>query len=92
MPKCDRCKSDMELIESNETCEVYACLYCDILKLPAPIVPKEVIPYINHCWSCHSGIDSRICVKSSTPGMGYHCNVCGNDLKGYKGYFINTFA
>jgi len=41
-------------------------------------------PYINHCWNCKGSIDSRNCVRSSIPGMGYHCNLCGKDLTELK--------
>jgi len=41
--------------------------------------------YINHCWNCGCIIDSRVCRRSQTPGMGYHCNTCGKDLTEWKG-------
>lgn len=41
-------------------------------------------PYINHCWNCHSDIDSRVQKKSPIPRMGYICGQCGMDLTGWK--------
>ena len=45
-------------------------------------------PYINHCWNkkvCGGApIDSRTCKKSDNPTMGYCCDVCGEDLEGWK--------
>ena len=45
--------------------------------------PKNT-SYINHCWNCGTKIDSACCVESSTPGMGYHCKLCGEDLTKWK--------
>jgi hypothetical protein len=41
-------------------------------------------PYINHCWNCHSSVDSRVNTKSKIKGMGYICGTCGEDLQGWK--------
>jgi len=72
-PICD-CGS--ELIQIDETC--WACIFCDL--------PQEEMEFVyeNICWSCGSDIDSRTCLKSKIPTMGYHCNLCGNDLSKWK--------
>lgn len=92
MPKCDQCFCEMEMVDQNETCEAYACLYCDIIPSmwhPEIAMSVERPPYINHCWKCQAGIDSRVCERSVTPSNGYHCNVCGVDL---AGNIINIYA
>jgi predicted RNA-binding Zn-ribbon protein involved in translation (DUF1610 family) len=38
--------------------------------------------YINHCWKCKNGIDSKYNIPSMFPGGGFHCPNCGVDLKG----------
>ena len=60
--------------------------------------PRDLLyatPYVNHCWNCNAGIDSRICRKSVIPGMGYCCSKCGEDLLKWKakklGISINSY-
>jgi hypothetical protein len=69
VPRCKDCKA--EIINAECLCG-----------LPEED-PKAKI-YSNHCWNCSSSINSLNCVKSSTPGMGYHCNCCGKDLTEWK--------
>jgi hypothetical protein len=52
---------------------IYSCVFCH-----QPY-------YINHCWKCHSKIDSRFCRRSPIPNLGYICSVCQHDLGGYRG-------
>jgi hypothetical protein len=68
-PKCSECDFQIQ----DATCG------CGLPKED----PKN-ISYINHCWNCGTEIDSIFCVESSTPGMGYHCKLCGKDLKEWK--------
>ena len=69
VPKCPECNAEI----TNAEC---------LCGLPEED-PKAKI-YSNHCWNCHTSINSQICVKSSTPGMGYHCSFCGKDLTEWK--------
>ncbi len=57
------------------------CVFCT---KPPLFPPMPTAVYINHCWNCKANIDSRVCRKSETPGMGYHCPVCGKDLTEFK--------
>jgi len=58
---------------------IAACLYCDL-----PQEEDSFKVYINHCWNCGFGIDSRISKQSIIPGMGYCCGSCGKDLSEWK--------
>ena len=73
LPKCNLCGFDIQ----NSECG------CGI--------PEEdtrgflySTPYVNHCWNCNSVINSGVCKLSLIPGMGYHCNTCGEDLLKWK--------
>ena len=72
---CSRCKRPSLLIISDEDGHEYASCDC---AMPAINI------YINHCWNCGFGIDSRTSIKSLLPGMGYHCGGCGKDLTEWK--------
>jgi len=56
-----------------------SCIYCDL-----PSEEDEFNIYINHCWNCGFGIDSRYSRPSIIPGMAYHCGSCGHDLSEWK--------
>ena len=62
------------------------CVFCTPSLFPSVIVYKN--PYINHCWNCAAIIDSRVCKKSLTVGMGYHCSKCGEDLTKWKNQIL----
>lgn len=71
---CSRCGSPINTPE---------CVFCTD---HPPLFPPVFVPhiYLNHCWKCGSTINSRTCRRSQTPGMGYHCSVCGKDLTEWK--------
>ena len=69
-PKCKECKAPIY----DSTC---------LCGVPEMVHPTLTI-YINHCWNCGDTINSLSCRKSLTPGMGYHCNSCGEDLTKWK--------
>jgi hypothetical protein len=75
--KCDRCDNTL-IVEDvlTDGSFIASCPSCD---MPTP--PEYV--YINHCWKCGGNIDSRNCMKSLIPNMGYHCKSCGEDLTNY---------
>lgn len=58
---------------------------CPVCDIPEGAVMKV---YEFECWvkGCSGKGTSLNCVKSTTPGMGYHCPVpgCGKDLTEYK--------
>jgi len=74
VPKCNECGFDI----IDFTCG------CGLPEFDEKSYRKT---YVNVCWNCRSSIDSNQCVKSSIPGMGYHCNICGKDLSEYKENF-----
>lgn len=75
-PKCPRCNMEMVKVDEHRDTAVYACPECDM-----PGEPHWA--YENHCWNCQSEISSETCRASNIPGMGYHCNFCGEDLVGW---------
>ncbi len=70
------CGREKVCVLSEPGTEVWECILCDR--------PQEINPYINVCWNCKCSIDSRVCHKSMSLGMGYHCNCCGKDLTEWK--------
>lgn len=76
-PTCHE-KSIVILQEIPDGTFIGACHYCD---MGGDEHSSE--PYINHCWKCGWGIDSRSCQQSRF-GKGYHCNnpTCRVDLVG----------
>lgn len=75
---CHKCRCKLTHMGGN----VWICIICDLPNPSAHLWPSIV--YENHCWNCPGGVDSRYSVKSATPGMGYHCNLCGEDLTKWK--------
>jgi hypothetical protein len=74
-PRCDVCGSVMAMDGTDLNGNIrWSCFQCD-----QPI-------YQNHCWvnGCNGQIDSRINPRSQTPGMGFHCLLCGKDLTEWK--------
>ncbi len=73
--KCGRDWEDLPYYEDQVGCPV-----CDIP------YDAEMKVYEFQCWvdKCNGVGNSLTCVKSSNPGMGYHCPVCGKDLTLWK--------
>ena len=74
--KCGRQLEDLDYHEDQVGCPV-----CDM----PPEAEMKVYKF--HCWvkGCDGVGTSLTCVKSSAPGMGYHCPKCGQDLTGWSG-------
>ena len=70
---CSKCGTELV----NVGGAAWACVVCDM-----PGEPEH--SYKNWCWNCPEEINSEYCNKSLTPGMGYHCRSCGEDLTGWK--------
>jgi len=75
-PVCSICKNPL----APEPHGTWFCPTC----MSEALAPISKSPYINHCWNCGFGIDSRVSVKSLIPDMGYHCGSCGKDLREWK--------
>ncbi len=74
---CNKCGCTLHHMGENN----WACVICDLPDHYNPGFPV----YRSHCWNClPGGVDSRHSKKSSTPGMSYHCDFCGEDLEGWK--------
>ena len=81
IPTCE-CGREKQCVLLEPNNEVWECIVCDRPQ-------EEIIVYKNVCWNCKHPIDSRFCAKSITPGMGYHCNNCGEDLTKWKAIRLN---
>jgi len=84
-PICPICKN--QLIPDPHS--GWDCIFCRT-EGTEPVTLKS--PYINHCWNCGFGIDSRVSVKSLIPNMGYHCGSCGKDLTEWKQQIREPFT
>jgi hypothetical protein len=74
---CRKCGAKLIIVQENKACVIKACPLCDL-----PVGSPELPPlFKNHCWNCGGPINSDCCVPSETPGMGYHCPLCGKDLR-----------
>jgi predicted RNA-binding Zn-ribbon protein involved in translation (DUF1610 family) len=90
-PKCCRCGGELTLEDNlGNGVMLYTCPLCDY---PPPeddhnlfcvSSQLETRVYKNHCWNCGAAIDSTFATPSRTPGMGYYCPRCGEDLTKWK--------
>jgi len=77
---CTKCQQFTVVeLETHPGYIIGSCIYCDL-----PSEDDDFNIYLNHCWNCGFGIDSRFSIPSIIPGMAYHCGYCGKDLSEWK--------
>ncbi len=97
LPYCQECGKVCDIWIGTDGLKRYICTdKCKILnwQLPLEILIGTMISnanmYVNHCWNCPSGIDSRlpdICPRDEAEGRNdlFCCPNCGQSMRNFPG-------
>ncbi len=75
---CRKCKGEIKVLSEYDP-------KTNTFKGECSCYKGDFTPYTNHCYikGCSGGVNSLWSKKSRIPSMGYHCDVCGEDLTRY---------